>query len=594
MSLRKKLAGAAMLLIAVLSPFTAQAQTKEAQLDGVMGQSLYEETIPGNCQLPALMGAAKYTQSFIDNSFTTRGKYTGKTYYHKAEYENKALFNGIDVSWWQADPKTKTQSQVDWEKAHEDGIDFTFVRVASRDTKDGSIFTDTAADSHIQGALENDINVGLYIFSQALDEEEAVEEAEYVLNLVEEYQWDVTLPIVMDREPGHNKIMKEGMLTRKEETAVEQAFIDTIVDAGYQAGIYSNYNWFRNYINGSELENCQIWIARYNYTTTSNTTKGEAYADVPVDYDFWQYTSTDVNMAGWSSSSLDMNFWYKDISAKTEGLQMVTGEDGSVTLTWNPAAEDVTGYQISRYDSQLGKTEVLSTTTDCTYTDTDLEGGQVYQYSVCCYWTIGGINYYGTPSDGQGAVLPPDQVTGIRTEKKASTYLTLAWDRVQGASGYRVYHYSEKKKKYVQVTETTADTCSFKVENLTSAADHKFRVRAYMDTEEGRIWGTSSRTYTDSTKPLKTGELKAAVASGKITLTWKPVERASGYQIFRLNTATGTYEKIGTVKGKKKTTYQNTKLKKGKTYTYKVRAYRRSNGKNDFGTCSAIVKCKAK
>lgn len=92
--------------------------------------------------------------------FTTAGDYTSATYYHKADYADDELVNGIDVSYWQADAalkkkyskdKTKwTQTGLDWESIHGAGIDFAFVRVASRDTKDGSIYRDNCADSHIQ------------------------------------------------------------------------------------------------------------------------------------------------------------------------------------------------------------------------------------------------------------------------------------------------------------------------------------------------------------------------------------------------------------------------------------------------------------
>lgn len=110
----------------------------------------------------------------MNASFTTAGDYTSATYYHKADYADDELVNGIDVSYWQADAalkkkyskdKTKwTQTGLDWESIHGAGIDFAFVRVASRDTKDGSIYRDNCADSHIQGAVSNDINVGLYFF----------------------------------------------------------------------------------------------------------------------------------------------------------------------------------------------------------------------------------------------------------------------------------------------------------------------------------------------------------------------------------------------------------------------------------------------
>lgn len=601
MSLKKIIAAGAMIAFTLIMPAAAQAQiVDDFQPDGVMGQSLYEEQVIGEYQLPTLKGAAQYTQNFTDNSFTTQGKYTGKTYYHRAEYEDLTLLNGIDVSWWQSkvypksDPNYHKWTAIDWEKAHNDGIDFAFVRVASSDMKGGTTYTDTSADSHIQGALANDINVGLYIFSQAMTEKKAVEEAQYVLKLLDQYGWDVTLPIVMDREPGRQGPLKAGKLTKAKETAVEQAFIDTIVDAGYQAAVYANYNWFRNYIDGNALENSQIWFARYNYTTTSNATKGVAYADVPVDYDFWQYTSSGVTLAGWPSSSLDMNFWYKDTSAKTEGLKVAAQNDGSVTLSWDEAAEDVTGYRVYRYDPLTGKYNALKSVSDCTFTDTTAEPGKSYLYKVRCYWKIGGKNYYGTYSDEQGAMTGPGQVTGVRTEKQSSIYLTLAWDEVQGASGYRIYQYSADTKKYVALQDTAAGTTSLKVEKLTSAGEHRFKVRAFMDSEGGRLWGLCSEAYTEFTKPLMVRKLKAASKSGTIRLSWKSVPRADGYQVYRLNTALGKYDKVATIKGGKKVTFSNTKLEKGTTYTYKVRAYRKRTGKTDYGVCSAVVECKAK
>lgn len=117
--------------------------------------------------------------------------------------------------------KIKKTTALNWEKIHDAGIDFAFVRVASRDTSDGSIYEDTAADSHIQAALENDINVGLYIFSQALTEKEAKQEAEYVLDLADKYGWDVTLPIVIDREKGsHNRLTGGETLQSKRDSGL--------------------------------------------------------------------------------------------------------------------------------------------------------------------------------------------------------------------------------------------------------------------------------------------------------------------------------------------------------------------------------------
>ena len=604
-------AGLVLSAACVLAPQQLRAAVPEAQMDGVMGQSIEDETvykddIPAEDTQYSLLRSAisllsatstqavstSYTQDFEDNSFTTDGDYTSATYYHRSDYEDYQLINGIDVSWWQA--KNKTTTLLNWEEIHNAGIDFAFVRVGSRDSSSGSIYEDTAADSHIQAALENDINIGLYIFSQALTEKEAREEANFVLNQIDKYDWDVTLPIVIDREKGSYNRLTAGKLSKTKETAVCQAFADTIVEAGYQASVYASYSWIKSYINTDDLTDCGIWIARYNNTTTSNTKSGTAYADVPYDYDFWQYSSTS-RVDGYSGN-LDTNFWYKDTSIKTTGLK-ATAESatGPVTLSWSEAADDVTGYRVYRYDPDQDKYVYLKSTTSRKYTDEDVTSGKTYQSKVRCYWTIGGTNYYGNYSSVVSVTTPPAKVSGVSTAVRSSTYLTLSWDKVSGASGYRIYKYNTSSKSYEKVTTISkGSTVSYKITGLTVATEYQFKVRAYKKTDTGTLWGSSSSAYKDCTKPAQTKNLKAATKSSAVTLTWSKVARAGGYRIYRYNSKTKKYEKIATVKGNKTFSYKNTKLKKGSTMKYKVRAYKTYNGTNYYGAYSEVVSIKVK
>ena len=604
-------AGLVLSAACVLAPQQLRAAVPEAQMDGVMGQSIEDETVYKD-DIPAeetqysllrsaisLLSATStqavstfYTQDFEDNSFTTDGDYTSATYYHRSDYEDYQLINGIDVSWWQA--KNKTTTLLNWEEIHNAGIDFAFVRVGSRDSSSGSIYEDTAADSHIQAALENDINIGLYIFSQALTEKEAREEANFVLNQIDKYDWDVTLPIVIDREKGSYNRLTAGKLSKTKETAVCQAFADTIVEAGYQASVYASYSWIKSYINTDDLTDCGIWIARYNNTTTSNTKSGTAYADVPYDYDFWQYSSTS-RVDGYSGN-LDTNFWYKDTSIKTTGLK-ATAESatGPVTLSWGKAADDVTGYRVYRYDADQDKYVYLKSTTSRKYTDEDVTSGKTYQYKVRCYWTIGGTNYCGNYSSVISVTTPPAKVTEVDTETRSSTYLTLNWKKVSGASGYRIYKYNTSSKSYEKVTTISkGSTVSYKITGLTVATEYQFKVRAYKKTDTGTLWGSSSSAYKDCTKPAQTKNLKAATKTSAVTLTWSKVARAGGYRIYRYNSKTKKYEKIATVKGNKTFSYKNTKLKKGSTMKYKVRAYKTYNGTNYYGAYSEVVSIKVK
>ena len=583
-------AGFALTVMCMIAPLSLKAQVSEPQMDGVMGQSLKDETIyhdsnidvSENAKLrstaslfsatPASDAKSAYSQSFLSSSFLTEGAYTNASYYHKAAYKNYQLFHGIDVSWWQAQGKKTTL--LDWSKIHDAGIDFAFVRVASRDSKDGSIYEDTAADSHIKTALKNNVNVGLYVFSQALTEKEAQEEAEFLLKQIKKYGWDVTLPLVIDRENGSYNRLVGGKLSKTKETAICQAFADTVAKAGYQASVYASYAWVKSYINTDKLENCGIWIARYNNTTTSNSKSGTAYADVPYDYDFWQYSST-AKVDGYSGS-LDTNFWYKDTSIKTTGLKAsAQSASGPVTLSWSKASEDVAGYRIYRYDEEQDKYVYLKATRNLSYEDENVTSGTTYQYKVRCYWKIGGKNYYGNYSPVVSVTTPPAKVTNVRTEKRSSLYLTLSWDQVSGASGYRIYQYNESTEAYEKVTTISdADMTSYKITGLSSATEYQFKVRAYKKVDGVNIWGSSSSVYKDYTNPLKTRNLTASTKSSSVTLKWDKVTRASGYRVYRYNSTTKKYERIAILKGNTTCSYIDSKLKKGATVKYKVRAYK--------------------
>lgn len=601
-------AGLAISAVCILAPHSTEAAVPKAQMDGVMGQSIEDETVYDDTDMldyPMLGSpialfsspttkavSTSYTQDFLGSSFAEDGIYTSATYYHRADYEDYQLLNGIDVSWWQA--KNKKTTLLDWEKAHNDGIDFAFVRVGSRDSSNGSIYEDTSADSHIQAALDNDINVGLYIFSQALTEKEAKEEANFVLKQIDKYDWDVTLPIVIDREKGSYNRLTAGKLSKAKETAVCQAFADTITNEGYQASVYASYSWIKSYINTDDLTDCGIWIARYNNTTTSNTKSGTAYADVPYDYDFWQYSSTS-RVDGYSGN-LDTNFWYKDTSIKTTGVKAsAESASGPVKLSWSEAADDVTGYRVYRYDPEQEKYVYLKSTRNRNYTDEDVSSGKTYQYKVRCYWTIGGTNYYGNYSSVVSVTTPPAKVSGVSTAVRSSTYLTLSWDKVSGASGYRIYRYNTDTQAYEKViTLTSGSTVSYKITGLAAAKEYQFKVRAYRKVDGVSTWGSSSAAYKDSTKPGQTKSLKASSKSSAVTLTWNKVTRASGYQVYRYNSKTKKYEKLATVKGNTTFSYKNTKLKKGTTVKYKVRAYKTYNGTNYYGAFSDIVSIKVK
>lgn len=590
----------------VIAPQTAKADVK-IEPDGVMGQSVVDETIydpaedyvwlSSNIEAPAqfsaddmpMLRAATYTKLFLESSFTTVSDLNNSTYYHDSVYEDCEILNGIDVSWWQGGGKGSTTSKINWKKMHAAGADFAFVRAASRDTADGSIYEDTTASAHINGAQANKMNVGLYIFSQAVDSNEAVEEADYVLNLIDQYDWDIDMPIIIDREAGRmTKRLTNAKLSKAKETAVVQAFADEITSAGYKAGVYASYSWYKDKMNADDLEDCAIWIARYNNMTTSNAKSGTPYADVLCDYEFWQYSSQKPSASTGYTGNLDVDFWYKDTNVTTENLTMSKNTANTITLAWDDA-DDADAYRVYRYNEGTGKYNYLATTSDTGFTDTNLQPGTNYQYKVRCVWTIGGNNYYGTYSSALTAPTLPAQVTNVRVDKQTGKTVSLAWDSVNGADGYRIYRYNSDSDSYEELDTVGADRTSYEVTGLASACEYRFKIRASKTMNANTYWGEYSEKVVAVTKPDKVAELSArTLGASEIELTWKKSSHVTGYQIYRLDGQTGKYVKIATVEESMPASYTDCKLSAATEYSYKVRAYKNFEGTSYYGSFSNV------
>lgn len=216
-------------------------------------------------------------------------------YEHGAYAEGVNLSKGIDVS--------KYQKDIDWEKVKEDGVQFAFIRVGFRGYgSTGSLNDDIKYKDNIEGALAVGIPVGVYMFSQATSEYEAVEEAEYILERIEDY--NVTLPIIMDFEyAGDPGRLERAHLSRQEATDVCNAFCERVASEGYEAMVYADYGMLTNHLYPEEIEeNYKIWIARWNEATCYD---GE--------YSSWQFS--DIGRIEGISDSVgyiatDLNFGY--------------------------------------------------------------------------------------------------------------------------------------------------------------------------------------------------------------------------------------------------------------------------------------------
>ena len=195
---------------------------------------------------------------------------------------------GIDVSYWQYD--------IDWQQVKDSGIDFVIIRLAWRGSTEGGLDVDSYAKTNYEGAKAAGLKVGGYFFSQAITPEEAVEEAEYLLEMTE--GWEFDMPIVYDWEQTGNRTANMDPRTL---TDCAKAFCSTIEDAGLDAMVYFSFMMAHYGIYLEELTDYGFWLAMYS-----------SVMDFPYKVDMWQYTDSGTVPGIEGAVDLNILFEYEE------------------------------------------------------------------------------------------------------------------------------------------------------------------------------------------------------------------------------------------------------------------------------------------
>lgn len=211
-------------------------------------------------------------------------------------YEDDKLvsYTGIDVS--------KHNGTIDWAKVKAAGIDFAMIRVANRGYgSEGKLLEDDMFEKNAAAANQNKIPVGVYIFSEAITVEEALEEANLVISKIEPY--DITYPVVIDIEEIAGDSGRNESLTPAELTDIVLAFCNRIKDAGYTPMLYCNLKGFIGMLEFERLEGIEKWYAYYG---------DELY--FPYDVSIWQYSSSGT--VDGINGTVDLNISFKNYEKK--------------------------------------------------------------------------------------------------------------------------------------------------------------------------------------------------------------------------------------------------------------------------------------
>ena len=488
------------------------------------------------------------------SAFTGSSRFDSRTFTHQDQFINAGIQQGIDVSYH--------NGTLNWSTIKAAGVDFAILRAAYRGYGDeGTLMRDTKFAEYMQGAMSQGIPVGAYIYSQAITTAEAVQEANYILNVVRGYNLD--LPIVFDYEFAGVKTGRldsawsSGKLNKSKMTDIALAFCDTIKNAGYDAMVYANKTFLSKNLDHEVIENAgyDVWLA--HYTTNTNYTG---------DYKIWQYTSSG-KIPGIAKKVFDCNFMYSgtiSMSLKISNIpnQIYQGYDvsPSVTVTnGGTVLTEGTDYTVS-YQNNSG----IGTAT------VNVFGAGIYD---------GYINLTKTFN------IVPDTVKNMQISKAGTNTVDLSWSPVSGADGYTVQIL--KNGKWVSVGNFVGT--SAQISGLLPGSVNYVHIAAYASSNGKTYIGNYNTAVKIETTVGAINPRISAYANNFVTLTWDKQTAANGYEVFKYDASSKKYVLYKNITNPNTNTCKVTGLASNKKYDFKVRAYQIDDSEKTYAPFGAVV-----
>ncbi len=378
-------------------------------------------------------------------------------------------YKGYDVSYW--------QGRIDWESA-KDELDFVIFRLAH-----GSQI-DTYFDYNASMCEKYHIPYGVYVYSTATTVSGAKKDAKRAIAALKQYSPD--LPVFWDiEETSTFKTVSTSKLAK-----MAFAFCDKISDAGYKAGVYSSAYYWYLYLDkfAKKDDTYSHWVAQYHsdYCVYGDE---EAIEDSGVTwaynkdyhrYDIWQYGSTDK--VSWDDSVyIDGDYWYGTLGLTK--LKKLSGLSNAITLKWKRATS-AKKYVIYRKEGEGGTYEKIDTTEENTYTDKSVKSGKKYYYKIR---VVTGTSAKDTSNVKAAWYLKTPTLKAVKN--KSGKKLKVTWKKSGGSGGYEVQYSAGKNfKKAKTVKVKGKNTLKTTIKGLKKKKTYYVRVRAYKDTDDGRIY----------------------------------------------------------------------------------------------------------
>ena len=463
--------------------------------------------------------------------------------------QSQSKKRGIDVSAF--------NGEITWSKVKKDGFDFAFIRTGGRFGGNGKFYDDLYYEDNMKNAIANNIDVGVYFFTQAITTDEAVAEARYTCNRLKNY--NVKLPVVIDTE--YCQDCRHNDISSKQRTKVVKAFCDEVKRRGYEPMIYSNLNWLNNRLNMSELKDYKVWVAQYNDT-----------CQYQGKYSCWQYTSS--GKVKGIKGNVDLDIWYGPYKGNAKDNRIA-----SVALNSDYFIKCSDAYKYRSRGKQVfakpivknSKGSVLQEGKDYKVTYSSEERVNPGKYTI----TVKGIGKYCGRKE-LTLIITPEAVTGVgvrhRIAEGGYDDAFVTWNEAAGAEGYQLYARRPSATEEWTYLGKTSKT-KFLKKDLRDGWRYEFKVLPYI-VSDGIRYRTTTRYDIVTMRALKKVSLSSVEKynSSKVRVEWKNIYDESGYQISQ-STSKKKTDIVSTYETRKGT-YKTLKAEKNKTYYYKVRAYR--------------------
>ncbi|WP_099467931.1 fibronectin type III domain-containing protein [Konateibacter massiliensis] len=225
-------------------------------------------------------------------------------------------------------------------------------------------------------------------------------------------------------------------------------------------------------------------------------------------------------------------------------------------------------------------------------TDYDLSYSNNINLGTATVTATGKGNYTGSIS--KTFKISIATVNNLTNSKATTSSIKLKWDKASGVDGYEIYSCKTGSKKYTKLTTIKkASTTTYTNKKLKIGTAYSYKIRAYKTINGKKQYGEYTAVLNTATSMAKP-KINLSAGSKKATITYQKVSGANGYEIYMSTSKKGTYEKVKTLTKVSKIKYTKTGLKKGKTYYFKVRAYKNINGAKVYSSYSAVKKIKVK